>query len=314
MRRLAAAVTLLAIAGGALIWLGERGEVPLPADLSGALVFVSDRAGTDTLYVRSLPAGEDRRLTYFTEPVRNPDLLPDGRSVAFDVGGRIGVVDLRSGDVSVLTLGVDFRDAMPAFRPDGEAIVLSARRPGEAAADIHVITPLDPTGAKTVRVFLTETKGLDEREPAFSPDGSFVVFVREDNLYRVDVAAGRPRRLAGGFRKTRRPRFLPDGRLLCLWREDKSFGMDILDSELKSRTTLFQGSTFYRTVAPSPDGRFYAATYTFDLSFDPLEAFRPKHVEEVRLLDARGGLVAPLVRSVRSANHSPQWALSRKNP
>jgi Tol biopolymer transport system component len=308
MRRAALLLVVLALLGGAWFLARESRQAPLPPDLAGTLVYVSDRAGADTLYSRRLPQGDDRRLTYFTEPVRNPALSPDGERVAFDVGGRIAVVDLRKADVHILSFGVDWRDSSPAWRPDGQAIVLSARRAGESTSDIQVITPLDPTGAKTVRVFLTQTKGLDETEPVFSPDASFVVFVREDSLYRVDVAGGKARRITGGFRKTRAPRFLKDGRLLCLWREEKNFGVDVLDAELKSRQTLWQGSTYYRTLVPSPDGRYFAATYTFDLSFHPADALRPRHVEEVRLLDARGEPLAALASSLRFSNHSPQWA------
>jgi Tol biopolymer transport system component len=309
MRRAAALLVLLAlVAAGLALLRRERREPPLPRELSGTLVYVSDRTGSDTLYARRLPSGQERRLTYFSEPVHNPALSPDGARVAFDVGGRLALVELSSGAVQVLTFGVDFRDAMPAWRPDGQALACSSRRPGEAAADIHAITPLDATGAKTVRIFVTQTKGLDETEPTFSPDGSFVVFVREDSLYRVELSGGRTRRLTGGFRKTRAPRFLPDGRLLCLWREEKSFGADVLDAELKTRTTLWMGSTYYRSLAPSPDGRYFAATYTFDLSFHPLDALRPRQVEELRLLDARGALIAPLAASLRFSNHSPQWA------
>ena len=112
-------------------WLLASREIPLPPDLTGTLVFVSDRGGADTLYARTLPAGPDRRLTWFSEAVREPAVSPDRRRVAFSVGGRIGVVSLATGDVRLLTLGVDWRDSMPAWRPDGQALVVASRKPGE---------------------------------------------------------------------------------------------------------------------------------------------------------------------------------------
>lgn len=300
-----AAVGIVTIAG---LYLRLTREVPLPPDARGTLLYLGDRGGADTLYARNLVDGTERRLTYFTEPVRDPALSPDGSRVAFSVGGRIGVAVLATGDVRLLTFGIDFRDVQPAWRADGQALAVVSRRPGETAGDVHMLAPLDPGGGRTGRTPVTLTRGLDESQPALSRDGAFVVFVREDNLVRQDLDTGRTRRLTGGFRKTRQPLFLPDGRILCLWALEKAFGIDVMDPDGKNRATLGQGTTYYRSVTPSPDGKYFAATFTYDLRFHPVQALRPRHVEEVHLLDAKGAFVAPLVRAFRDSNHSPQWA------
>jgi hypothetical protein len=307
-RRVLLLVFCIAVATGGLALNEATREPPLPAGLRGTLLYLSDRPGADALFARDLPDGPERRLTYFTEPLRDPALSPDGRRVAFTMGGRVGVVDLVTEDVRVLTFGIDFKDATPAWRPDGRALLVAARRPGDTAADVMILEPLDPTGQATGRLPLVTTRGLDETEPVYSPDGAGVTFVREDNLFRVEIDGGRTRRLTGGFRKWRQPRFLPDGRLLGLWREEKLYGADTMDADGKRREPLFEGTTFYRTLTPSPDGRFFAATFSFDLRFHPLEALRPKHVEDIRLLDGRGQELVPLLRSWRVAYRSPQWA------
>jgi Tol biopolymer transport system component len=224
------------------------------------------------------------------------------------MGGRIGLVALGTGDVRILTLGVDWRDASPSWRPDGKALLVASRRPGEANADIHLLAPVDAPAGQADRRPLTLTPGLDETSPVFGPDASFVVFARQDNLVRTDLGDGRTRRLTGGFRKLRDPRFLPSGRLLALWSQDKEYGIDVMDGDGKNRETLWQGAVSYRTIAPSPDGRFLAATFTFDLRFHPTDALKLRQTEEVRLLDDRGRPVATLARSWRHANHSPEWA------
>jgi len=300
-------MALLIVSAGATFYLYQRREIPLPPGIAGTLVFVSDRGGTDTLYARRLPSGPDRRLTWFTEAVRDPALSPDRKRLAFSVGGRIGVVTLATDDVRLLTFGVDWRDSMPAWRGDGQALVVASRKPGEIANDVHLLSPLDTRGG-TIRAPITLTRGLDETEPVLSPDGTFVVFVREDNLFRQELANGRPRRLTGGFKKTRAPRFRPDGRLLCLWAENKQFGIDVLDADGKNRETLSVGTTYYRNLTPSPDGRYFAATFAFDLRFHPIDALRPRHVEAIHLLDARGNFLAPLVQAFGDSNHSPEWA------
>jgi Tol biopolymer transport system component len=277
----------------------------LPPNLSGALVFVSDRDGPEALYWRRLPRDGPRRLTDTSEPVRDPALAPDGERVAFAMGGRIGVVSVARGDLSLLTLGVDWRDAMPAWLPNGKGLVVSARRSSGETASLQLLD-LQEDGP-VVRRPLTQTRGLDDTSPVVSPIGNFVVFMREDHLWRVSLADGRTVRLTGGFRKSRAPRFLPSGRLVCLWSEGKQHGIDVLDADGKNRETLWQGSIYYRTIVPSPDGRYFAVTFTYDLAFHPADALKMRQTEEVRLLDQRGGPVAILERSGRFVNHSPDW-------
>jgi Tol biopolymer transport system component len=142
----------------------------------------------------------------------------------------------------------------------------------------------------------------------YSPDGRHVVFLREDGVFRIGLTDGRAHRLTSGFRKFREPRFLPSGRLLVGWTEDKIFGFDVMDQDGKNRETLSQGTTYYRSVAPSPDGLYLAATFTFDLAFRPQDAFKPRKTEEIHLLDARGRFVAVLERAARFASHSPEWS------
>jgi Tol biopolymer transport system component len=124
---------------------------------------------------------------------------------------------------------------------------------------------------------------------------------------RVDLADGRVRRLTGGFKRERSPRFLPSGRIACAWSEGKRHGIDSIDAEGKSRQALAEGGAFYRTIAPSPDGRFLAATLTWDAGFRPLDALFGAQQEQVRLLDASGRDLAGLEGSRRHANHSPDW-------
>jgi Tol biopolymer transport system component len=286
-------------------WLVLRPAPALPAGLPRALVFVSDRDGTPALYWRGLPHERARRLTFGSEAVGEPAVSPDGTRVAFSMNGRIGLVSPASGDVSILTLGVDWRDAQPAWLPDGLRLVVSARpRPGEPAG-LHVLEP-GPDGSVGRRA-LTQPRTGDDESPAASPDGRFVVFAREEHLMRVDLADGRVRRLTGGFKRERSPRFLPDGHVVCAWSDGKRHGIDAIDGEGTKRTPLASGGAFYRTIAPTPDGRFLAATLTWDAGFHPLDALLGGQKEEVVLLDASGAPVARLEASRRYANHSPAW-------
>src|SRR5262245_57017279 len=108
---------LLVLAAGAWIYFQTR-ATPLPPDLTGTVVFVSNRGGVDALYAKELPSGLDRRLNYSSEPAREPALSPDGRRVAYVTGGHIEVLSLTTDETKVLTFGVEWRDASPAWLPD----------------------------------------------------------------------------------------------------------------------------------------------------------------------------------------------------
>jgi Tol biopolymer transport system component len=302
-RQLIAGLALAAAvaAGGLLLWPAPV----LPPNLAGAIAFVSDRDGPPALYWRRLPRDRERRLTFGSEAVGEPSVSPDGTRVAFSMNGRIGVVAVASGDMHVLTLGVDWRDGQPAWLPDGRRLVVSARRRAGEPAGLHLLEPA-PDGS-VARHPLTQPRAGDDTSPAPSPDGTFVVFVREHHLMRVDLADGRVRRLTGGFKRERSPRFLPSGRILCAWSEGKRHGLDTLDAEGKGRETRAEGGAVYRTIAPSPDGRYIAATLAWDAGSWSLGALLGAQREELRLLDASGREVAPLEASGRHANHSPDW-------
>ncbi|HUL76263.1 MAG TPA: hypothetical protein VL691_03290 [Vicinamibacteria bacterium] len=301
-RRVLSAFALLVLA--AVAWLLLRQGPPLPPGLPGAIVFVSDRDGTPALYWRRLPRSRERRLTFGSEAVAEPAVSPDGTRVAFSMGGRIGVVTVAGGDVQILTLGIDWKDAQPSWLPDGRRLVVSARRRTGEPAGLHLLEPA-PDGS-VARQPLTKPHADDDTSPAPSPDASFVVFVREQHLMRVDLADGRVRRLTGGFKRERSPRFLPSGRIVCAWSEGTRHGIDVIDAEGTLREPLVEGGAFYRTIAPSPDGRHLVATLTWDGSWS-LAALLGTAKEEVRLLDASGREQAPLEASRRYTNHSADW-------
>ncbi len=299
-------VSLLVLLFAAAAWLIFGGGSRLPPELTGAIVFVSDRDGTPALYWRRLPRDRERRLSFGSEPASDPAVSPDGTRVAFSMNGRIGVVAVATGEASVLTLGVDWKDAQPAWLPDGRRLVVSARRRVGEPASLHLLEPA-PDGS-VARHPLTQARAGDDSSPAPSPDGTTVVFVREDRLMRVDLRDGRVARLTGGFKRDRSPRFLGPGRLVCAWSEGKTHGIDAIDVAARTRATLTQGGVFYRSVAPSPDGRFLAVTRSWDAALGPLGVLLGGQKEEVHLLDASGREQARLeAGGRRHANHSPDW-------
>jgi Tol biopolymer transport system component len=284
-KALALLVVALALGSAALVF-SRRGRPPLPQGIAGAIVFVSDREGIPALYWRRLPRERSRRLTFGSEPASDPAVSPDGTRVAFSLNGRLAVVAVATAEARVLTLGVDWKDAQPAWLPDGRRLVVSARRRAGEPAGLHLLEPA-PDGA-LARSPLTRPSAGDDTAPAPLPDGAAIVFVREERLMRVELADGRVRRLTGGFKRDRAPRVLPSGRVACAWSEGKRHGIDTLDPDGRGLETLVEGGRFYRTLAASPDGRFLVATLGYDMGFHPLQALLGRQSESLQLLDARG--------------------------
>ncbi len=272
----------------------------LPGDLRGKVYFVSDRDGRDAVFAKELPSGKESPFLAIDEPVGDPALSPDGGQMAFAMGGRIGLLALASKQTRLLTLGVDWKDSHPSWRPDGKALVVTSRRPDSQNHDVHLLFATAPAGGE-VRQILTDTPGLDEASPRFAPGGGHVLFVRDGGVFRLEPG-GRAHRLTAGFRILRALSLLPSGRLVTPWTEGKTFGLEAMDAEGNNRETLAQGPAFYRDVTPSPDGRYFAATVGYEA-----DAMRLRQRAEIRLLDAQGRAVGALVRSWRSNNHSPFW-------
>ena len=285
----------------ATAWLLLRTSPQLPAGLGGAIVFVSDRDGIPALYWRRLPRDKARRLTFGSEPASDPTVSPDGTRVAFAMNGRVAVVAVATAEVRVLTLGVDWKDAQPAWLADGRRLVVSARRRTGEPAGLHLLDPT-PDGP-LARSPLTQPRASDDTSPAPTPDGSAIVFAREERLMRVELADGRVRRLTGGFKRDRAPRFLPSGRILCAWSEGKRHGIDALDPDGRTRETIAEGGRFYRALAPSPDGRFLLATLLYDMGFHPFAGLFGRQRDELHLLDSHGQELALL----EPAAHSADW-------
>jgi len=304
LRRLALAALVLAACAAAAWFLLPRSR-ELPAGAVGALAYVSDREGIPAIYWRRLPRERERRLTFGSEPVADPAISPDGTRVAFSMNGHIGVAAAASGESTILTLAVDWKDAQPAWLPDGRRLVVSSRRRVGEPAGLHLLEP--QADGTLVRTPLTRPRASDDASPSPSPDGTWVLFVREEHLMRVDLADGRVRRLTGGFKRERTPRFLPDGRIVCAWSEGKRHGIDRLDAEVRARETLTEGGRFYRSLAPSPDGRFLVATLAYDMGLHPLAALFGGERESLLLLDASGRELAELAASARHASYSADW-------
>jgi dipeptidyl aminopeptidase/acylaminoacyl peptidase len=182
-----------------------------------AVVFVSDRGGSENLWRIRLDQRVPERLTMLDGIVREPRVAPDGRHVAFlhaAPGSRRGrgsagrawyhlwVLDLATRRVRQVTAG-EGDDGQHDWSPDGRRLVFVAHRPRSAGAerahaDLYVVRA---RGGRPRR--LTHSPG-SKQSPAWSPDGRRIAFlgpgrsrVESPRVWTVPASGGPARDLLG---------------------------------------------------------------------------------------------------------------------
>lgn len=143
----------------------------------------------------------------------DPAFTPDGRSIVFARIGPAGPDDETSDGIWVMDAGGDGERLLaevpgaqePQYSPDGSSIAFLAG--SRATPRLHVMAA-DGTDVRQLTVIVTAPAGRQlarETEPAWSPDGSELAFVREfvaddlssvQDLMVVEVGNGRERMVA----------------------------------------------------------------------------------------------------------------------
>lgn len=184
-----------------------RGSHSQPSFSPGAdaIAFVNELDGNANIWRLDLDNREPRQLTHGSHGDSRPRWSPDGQSIIFQRLGAIWTVPANGGDATEL-----IRDAYhPGWSHDGNRIVF------ERHFEVWIASA---DGGQQTRLAGIPRKELPlaPRWPAFSPDGSEIVYLDAQStpfsdLWLIPVVGGEPKRLTFEPRISSAPAWHPDG-------------------------------------------------------------------------------------------------------
>ncbi len=231
------------------------------------IYFLSDRSASQKLniWVYSLRTKQFRQVTDFTEyDVKWPSLGPD--AIVFENGGQLHLLDLATERSQAIQVKVP--DDLPQVRTEMKSVSnliqgfslspTGQRALFEARGEVFTV----PAKHGSVRD-LTNTSGVAERDPAWSPDGKWIAYFAdatgEYELYlHPSDGKGQPRQLTkdgAAFRYN--PLWSPDSKLIVF--SDKTGSLYIAD--VNDGDVTFVDKDEWSTMSSyawSPDSRWLA--------------------------------------------------------
>jgi dipeptidyl aminopeptidase/acylaminoacyl peptidase len=157
-----------------------------------------DRVLVDCELTDGAPSGGNCAGTSY----RSPSSSPDGRTLVFDAGERLGAIGAGGAGLHLLS-AVTADDGNPAFSPDGKRIAFTGTNE-RGTTDVYV-RRIDGSPARLII--------HDAGEPTWSTR-NVLAYVRSGNIYAANPRGGKRRFVTSGIS----PDWSPDGRRLIVVR------------------------------------------------------------------------------------------------
>jgi len=188
------------------------------------LAFSSSRLNSwvDDLFIMDMETQVVRHVSDELHYAYNPAFSSDSKQIVVmngysdphgpDHDFHISIVDIATTKVTKVTQGQEDWD--PVFSPDGRRILYASGPVASRAYNMpqkRDIYTIKVSGEDRIRLTHND---LDENEPAYSPDGKFIVFVRGDNIFRMKSDGTAQKQLTHDG-ENYSPVFSPDGKQIA---------------------------------------------------------------------------------------------------
>ncbi len=232
------------------MWIGDR------------IYFSSDQDGVLNLYVYRPDGGIEQLTSSTAWDLRWPSADASTGRIVFEKQGQLQIFEIASGTARALSIevptdglakrgariGVGDQISGDGLSPKGERAVFAAR------GDIFTV-PIKHGRARN----LTRSSGAHDRQPEWSPDGTWIAFVSdrtgEEEIYRIDQSGGPLEQLTDGSigRRYQGLQWSPDARFIAY--TDQSRTLYVLDVEDRKVTEIADDpATFGLEYEWSPNG------------------------------------------------------------
>jgi Tol biopolymer transport system component len=175
------------------------------------IAYCSDASGAFEIWTMRADGTGKHRETNLNSNATFPDLSPDGRTIVFSdcaATCRIMVVDRATGKASVLVDDERSADIEPVWSPDGRQIAFLRLRPGGEPAGAQIF--LARADGAAVRQLTRDRLPKGPFGPDWRPDGKLLTYTSKGDVWTVDLR-GRTRRLTRTTSLEWAPAWSPDG-------------------------------------------------------------------------------------------------------